>query len=182
MFDNNNYVDPSGQRYDLTLVNQAEARAHEIATVTPITAPELLSLYCRASFSLGRYLHDLYLAHQRAVKMTANRKAVMIIDVIPSLVESSKKTSQNADVRQGYVDLDPEYSNLLDIETQYEAGLMYFKRKIEDMENGINSIKKVIDATHSMYDRPNYNLSIGSISQESQTEMVSGMTFGKARY
>lgn len=154
---NDKFTTPDNKTYDLTLVNKAESRVFEIATVTPSKGPELLSLFCRASFDLGRILPQVYFAYLMAQKAVANRKAVLMIDVIPGRI-TEKKLSQNDATRQALLDLDEDYSNALTKEYEFEACMMYLKRRIEDVEEAIHSIKKALDETGESHRRANYNM------------------------
>lgn len=182
----NTFVTPDGKQYDMTVINQAEDRVHEIAVVTPTKAPELMALFSRACFTLSRHLASMYLGYQNAKKATANRKAVMIIDVIPTKI-AEKKLSQNDATRQAFLDLDSEYSEALDKENQFEAAVMLVKRKIEDMEGALNAVKKVLADTDGVYRRPNYNMNDVTFGEHGHAPMdvtttSTGFKIGKPRY
>lgn len=46
-------------------------------------------------------------------------------------------------------------------EAEYEAILLYLRRKIDDMEGALNAVKKVVGETEGVFRRPNYNMSAG---------------------
>lgn len=182
-------------RFDMTASNLAESRVHEIALVTPTKAPELMSVFSRACFDLGRHLRDAYLASVRARKKAADRKAVMAIDVIPGLLKE-KQLASNAETRQALTELDAEYSKLSDEEAQVEAVLLYIKRKIEDVEGALNAVKKILGESEGVFNRPNYN-SFNTRFEEPREEPVQqvlttdtrpptnnpgGFAIGRARY
>lgn len=166
----------------MTLPNQAEARVQEIAYVTRQKAPELISVFARACFTLSRYLTAIHLAHQMAIKAAANRRAVLLIDVIPGIL-SEKKLASNESYRESLITLDPEYDRLSTVEIEFEAALLYMKRKIEDMESALNATKKVVGETDSVYNRPNYNWAeTGDLQPTQPTQEIGGMKFGKPNY
>ena len=188
---NEHLTTPDGKTYDLSRVFLAESRVFEIASVTPTKAPELLALFCRASFDLGRIIPQVYLGYLMAQKVVANRKAVLMVDVIPGKI-AEKKLSQNDATRQALLDLDQEYSAALAKEYEFDAYMMFLKRRIEDIEESIHSIKKVLDETGPAYHRANYNLNnTGDLqdSNEAQSDSPkatkvgpSGLTAGKVKY
>lgn len=179
-------VTPDGFRYDLTYVHQAESRTHEIAIVTPTKAPELLSVFNRACFVLGRYLRELYKGVEKAKKAREDRKAVLIIDVIPAKLKARDDLADNADTRKAFYSLDPEYSALSDQLIEWEATLLYVQRKLKDMESNGNAVKKVLHDTGDMYKRPNYNVldndSTPPPATSPTTTTPGGLKLGKPRY
>jgi len=183
--DNHNALTaPNGATYDMELVNRAEQRAQEIAIVTPAKAPELMATFSRACFDLGRHLAMATLAYEKAKQATANRKAVMIIDIIPEKM-SEKKLASNETTRQAFLDLDPEYRAAVEAEGVHKAILVYLKRKIEDMENALNAVKKVYGETDNVYRRANPALSTGSIDPDhvrEQNTATGQLKIGKPNY
>jgi len=177
----NSISTPDGKSYDMTLPNQAEARVQEIAYVTRPKAPELISVFARACFVLSRHLTSIYLGHQMAIKAAANRRAVLLIDVIPGILAEKKLTSNDAN-RNSLITLDPEYDRLSTAEVEFEAALLYVKRKIEDMESALNATKKVVGETDAVYNRPNYNWAETGDLQPKPTQEVGGLKFGKPNY
>ena len=181
MENNNIFSTPDGQTYDMSQPNQAESRVQEIAYVTRQKAPELISVFARACFVLSRHLTAIHLAHQMAVKAAANRRAVLLIDVIPSIL-AEKKLASNESNRESLITLDPEYDKLSTVEIEFEAALLYMKRKIEDMESALNATKKVVGETDSVYNRPNYNWAETGDLQPKPTQDIGGLKFGKPNY
>jgi hypothetical protein len=80
----------------------------------------------------------------------------MIVDVVPGII-AAKKLDKNETTRQALLDLDPEYSQLVQKENEYEALVMYVRRKLEDMESALSVVKKIYGETSAMNIRPNYN-------------------------
>lgn len=189
MTEEDTLVAPDGTRYDMAYVHQAEARAFEIAIITPAKAPELMSIFSRACFSLGRALRSLYTGVEQAKKARDNRKAVMIIDVIPAQLEKRPNLSDNADTRKAFMDLDPEYGAAQDKLIEWEAQLLYVQRKLRDMEGALNAVKSAMRDTEGVWRRPNYNASGAGaadinelVDPQPTTTTPSGLRIGKPRY
>lgn len=182
---------PDGTRHDLAYVHQAEARTHEIAIVTPAKAPELMSTFSRACFKLGRMLRELYRGVEKAKKDLANRKAVMIIDVIPEKMKARPELNDNADTRKAFMDLDADYNSLSEKVIEWEASLVYVQRKLKDMEGALNAVKSAMRDTESVWKRPNYNTlgggapgreEVNELVDPSPTQTTGGLKIGRPRY
>lgn len=158
MINGDTLTTPDGKTYDLSLPNTAEGRVHEIAFVTRPKAPELVALFARAAFALGRILPEVYLGYVLSGREVARRKAVVTIDVVPSQL-TTRKLPSNAENRQALLDSDEEYNKALEREAHFDAAVMLLKLKIKDMDSAINALKKVIVDTEQVYNRPNFNTS-----------------------
>lgn len=171
--------------YDLTEVLVAEGRVHEISFVTPSKAPELMSVFTRACFTLARYASDLSLQRSLAERRIADRQAVMIIDVIPEKIKEKKLTSNDA-TRQAFLDLDPEYSEAVVAEAHVSAALMLVQGKLKAMESALNAVKKILGDTQSVYHRSNPNMSTGGFDKPATPDTTvnapHGLLIGKPRY
>lgn len=183
-------------KYDMTKVAEAEARVHEIAIVTPAKAPELMATFSEACFTLGRYAASLFLQHRLAEKRTEDRKAVLIVDVIPTLLEE-KKLGSNETNRQALLNLDQEYSDSTVAEAETEAALIYVERKLRDMEGALNAVKRAAEIMNAIQYRANPNLSTGGVTSEVEEALAeserlrregnvrqsqNGLRIGKAKY
>lgn len=183
-------------KYDMTKVAAAEARVHEIAIVTAVKAPELMSTFSQACFTLGRYAAELFLNHRLAEKRTEDRKAVLIVDVIPTQLEE-KKLGSNETNRQALLNLDPEYSDATIAEAETEAALIYVERKLRDMEGALNAVKRAAEIMNQIQYRANPNLSTGGMDdalresleegerlrkEANQRQSQNGLRIGKATY
>jgi len=151
-------------KYDMSNVATAESRVHEIAIVTPAKAPELMATFSQACFTLGRYAADLFLQHRMAEKRTEDRKAVLIVDVIPTQLEQ-KKLGSNETNRQALLTLDPEYSDATVAEAETEAALIYVERKLRDMEGALNAVKRAAEIMNAIQYRSNPNLSTSGMEE-----------------
>lgn len=167
--------------YDLEVVSGAEERINEIAVVTPTKAPELLALFSQSCLQLARCLGDLYLQYSFAKRRVSERRAIMIIDVIPEKLKD-KKLPQNEMNRQALLDLDEEYSRAILVENQLDAALELIKNRLRLMEGNISAVKKVIGDTSKTYIRYNPNLITGEIQDSEVPGHEESSFFGKPRY
>jgi hypothetical protein len=143
-------------KYDMTRVFDAENRIAEISWLSTSRAPELLTKLSLALIDLGKYLSDLSYREAVAKRKARERRAVVVIEVIPSKL-AEKKLSNNDTNREAVVDLDPEYSAASDVHSQIEAAFILVREKLRGMESAINAAKKVLDTLPAPW-VPNPNL------------------------
>jgi hypothetical protein len=188
------FVTPDGNKYDMTVSNYAESRVHEIETVNRAKMPELVATFSKACFALGRILPQVHLGKALAEREVARRKAILSIDVIPGKM-TEKKLSSNETNRQALLDVDEEYSAAVERELRFEAALMYLRLKHDDMEGALNAVKKAVADNEKDFYRPNYNAVNTNMDapqdwpkdewdlQEPQVPVTStGLKIGKAKY
>ncbi len=161
-------VCPAGKASDpqvvisMTAIMTAEARQEEIATVTPMKAPELL----RAFNVAWRDLHDIIVKltseHLAAERVLAKRKAVLILDVVPGFLKEKNLTSNEAN-RDAVITLDEEFQILQDTVDQIDTVVQYLKGKLKAFEMAFTSVKKIMgEDTYNMSSKPNPHLSGGA--------------------
>lgn len=150
--------DPQGQsivlKYDMLRVHEAEARVAEISFLSTSKAPELLTKLNLALQDLGNHLADLGYRESVAKRKMRERRAVVVIEIIPGKL-AEKKLANNDTNREAVVDLDPEYSISSDVLSQIEAAFVLVREKLRSIESAINSAKKVLDTLPS---HPNTSL------------------------
>jgi hypothetical protein len=179
-------------KYDIRDVLDAEARTAEIAVMTPQKSAELMAVFSRACFTLVRTYSDLLFQHRLAERRFKERRAILVIDIIPGAIKD-KGLTQNETTRQALMDLDPEYAHLEIIEAQLDAARTYIQGKLRAMEGNLNAVKKILGDTSAVYNRgnPYYNtggLDSGDIVEQSpqdfrpQVTETSGIKIGKSRY
>lgn len=152
--------DPKGEmyiKYDMRRVFEAEARIEEISFVSSTKAPELLTKFSLAMKDLGEHLADLGYRESVAKRKMRERRAVVVMEVIPSKL-AEKKLSNNDTNREAVIELDPEYSAATDVLNQIEASFVLVREKLRGIESAINSTKKVLDTLPSW--TPNINLPV----------------------
>lgn len=131
-------------KLELRKILSAEARAEEIAVVTPQKAPELLALFNRAYLDASNFFARTKLEQARAEDELAQIRAEILIDKIPGILKE-KKLSSSADVRQALIDSDPDYQDAKDRLARLDATVEYMKGKMKFLENAYSSVKKIMD-------------------------------------
>ena len=152
--------DPRGDsiviRYDMRRVFEAEARIEEISFISNTKAPELLTKFSLAMKDLGEHLADLGYRESVAKRKMRERRAVVVMEVIPAKL-AEKKLSNNDTNREAVIDLDPEYSASTDVLNQIESSFILIREKLRGIESAINSTKKVLDTLPTVF-TPNPSL------------------------
>lgn len=131
-------------KYDMKRVFEAESRIEEISFVSTTKAPELLTKFSLAMKDLGEHLADLGYRESVAKRKMRERRAVVVMEVIPAKL-AEKKLSNNDTNREAVIELDPEYSAATDVLNQIEASFVLVREKLRGIESAINSTKKVLD-------------------------------------
>lgn len=153
--------DPRGDsiyiKYDMKRVFEAENRIEEISFISNSKAPELLTKFSLAMKDLGEHLADLGYRESVAKRKMRERRAVVVMEVIPAKL-AEKKLSNNDTNREAVIELDPEYSAATDVLNQIEASFVLIREKLRGIESAINSTKKVLDTLPAPW-TPNPNLS-----------------------
>lgn len=152
--------DPRGDsiviKYDMRRVFEAEARIEEISFISNSKAPELLTKFSLAMKDLGEHLADLGYRESVAKRKMRERRAVVVMEVIPGKL-AEKKLSNNDTNREAVIELDPEFSATTDVLNQIEASFILVREKLRGIESAINSTKKVLDTLPAPW-TPNPNL------------------------
>ena len=171
---------------DLGRIAVMEARLAEVALVTPIKAPELLSVFTQAWLELQKHaiaLETERLAADRAARM---RKSLVTLDLAPEVLRNkglirAGSPAGSEDLRQAVLDGDEAYQNALS--TVYEIGccIDLLKTKAKAFEMAYNSVKKILDADRYFY-APNQNLSGGTGTADVGEVSPSAAGFGEPRF
>lgn len=135
---------PSEMTLNLNKILRAEARADEIAIVTPQRAPELLSVFNRGYLDATNLFAKVKLEQARAEDDVAKIKADILLERAVTIIKAKGLTS-SADIRQAIVDSDPEYQTAKDRLACLDATVEYFKGKMKFLENAYTSVKKIMD-------------------------------------
>jgi len=187
--------------FDFTDSSLAEARVGEISIVTSEKAPELLTVFCKACFALGRVLPRINLTYRLAQKRVGDRRAVVVVDQMAAILKD-KGLASNETSRQSILDLDSLYSAAVEAEMETEAVLMYVERKLRDMEGALNALKSTLrllegssrranpnltrapydDDTVSTWDAPSVVPELPDNTQKVTTPSGGTLVMGRARY
>jgi hypothetical protein len=169
--------------YDLTSVLAAENRTHEIATVTPSKAPELMATFVKACFDLAKMFAELQYQNRLAERAVDVRGAVVTLEIAPKVI-AEKKLGNNAEIREAIINVDPLFNQAVSDGMEIEALLALVRGKLQAMEEALNAVKKVMSEATPSFIRNNPDLvtTQNSIPTLRETQVVGNMTVGKARY
>ncbi len=152
---------PGGKEITIQLgdIMIAEQRQSEIAFVTPIKAPELLSLFNGAWRDVDKLVKELVEARIRAERELERRRSSLLLYEVEKILKDCGLSSTK-DTRDAAISLDPAYQDLQDRVDQLTAAGEYLKGKLKSFENAFTSVKKIMgEDTYNMSSRPNHHLS-----------------------
>lgn len=135
--------------FDLSVVDKAEARVMEIASLTPAKAPELLAsfnaAYIIAIKAQAAVQHELVVAK----RFTEKARATALLDRVPDILRAKglstpKNPMGSEDIRTAVLEMDEEYSQALDRVNFLSCILELVKGKAKGVEMAYTAVKKVI--------------------------------------
>jgi len=159
---------------DLKSILLAEIRQDEVATVTPGKSPELLAAFNRSWRELHALYTQLTVEKNNAVKLVEQRRALLILEEVPKLLDAKGLKSNDAN-REAVIILDEEFQRRQDVADQIEAVLEYIKGKMKSFDNAFSSVKKILGGSGEYSQYRNEHL-----SGTTETPVKSG--FGKPKY
>lgn len=163
---------------NLAAILASEARQDEVATVTKFKAPELLAEFNRTWRELHKLSMQMVVERNTADRALRNRRAVLILEIIPAQLVALKLTNNDAH-RASALDNDPEYRGLDDNHRQIEAIIELLKGKMKACENAYSSVKKIMgEDVYNMAMTHNPNLS----GDAGHAQPATNSGWGKARY
>ena len=160
---------------------KAEARQDEVAFVTKMKAPELLTVYNKSIRDLKKYISQATAHLSKANKRVEDRKGVLTLEVIPARL-AELKIASTKDSRDAVISQDKEYSVLTEIVDEVTAVIQYLESKAKSFENAYSSVKKIISTDNYNYTNPLHDSHIQNPNEDIKTEVrqqVSG--FGKPK-
>ncbi len=128
---------------DLGDIMIAEQRQNEIARVTPIKAPELLSLFNGAWRDVDKFVKELTEARIQAERQLERRRASLLLYEVEEVLKKCDLSSTK-DTRDAAIALDEAYIELQDRVDQITAAGEYLKGKLKSFENAFTSVKKIM--------------------------------------
>lgn len=131
-------------RIDLVPILKAEARLREVAFVTGMKAPELLTALNAAWLRVSNTAVGVEYQLTRAKEAVAKRQAVVLLEVVPAYLESHKGVGSNPETRQALLTQDVELVRLRDRQEQVEAILKLLRIKAQGFENGFTAVKRIL--------------------------------------
>ncbi len=175
-------VSGDGIVIDLGRIAEMEARLVEVALVTPLKAPELLSVFTQGWLELQKHAIALETERLRADRASRQRRSLVVLDIAPEVLRNKGLTRTGSpagseDLRQAVLDGDEVYQNSLSMVYEIGCVIDVLKVKAKAFEMAYNSVKKILDADRYFY-APSQNLGGGKEPEEASPPAVEG--FGEA--
>ena len=138
-----------GHANDLVIITDktklAESRLYEAQHVNAGTYSELEYTFNEAYRELKNMISNIQYEMTKAEKNINERKADLILDTIPKMLEGQPKTANNADFRNAIFARDEEYQTFLEYLNKLKALESHFSGKIDVMTNTCRYMKKQMD-------------------------------------
>lgn len=135
---------------DMVNLYQLEARKQEVAIVNKAKAPELMRAYEQGYGIAARAMVGVRLEINKAKESLDKRKAVVMLDVAPTLLKEKGLTTKAApagslELREAVLSNDEIYLVLLDRVNRLEAAYELLKVKAKGFEMAFQSVRKIYD-------------------------------------
>lgn len=142
------------QVLDLTNVQVAESRVHEVAFVTPQKAGDLLAAFNEAHLDLVGFITKVELEIRRSERKADQLRSVIVLDKVKDILKAKglAKDSNPAgseDLRRAVLDGDDEYQDALDKVEEMKALGELLRGKSKSIEMAYHSVKKLISDTNT---------------------------------
>lgn len=136
-------------KVDLSQVYAAEGRIHEVATVNPHRAPELLATFNLAYAKLGEIEVGLIQAYNAADNAARRVRSIVLLDRVPQVLKdkglsSARSPGGSEDQRNAILDMDEEYTAARERVEMIEAMRTLVANKKKSLEWAYTSVKKVL--------------------------------------
>lgn len=133
---------------DLSVLEEAERRMHEVASVTKFRAQELLDLFNHAHLAASRARAVFLRASQRAESSLEALAADIALNRAPAILKekglvSPRSPGGSEDLRQSVVQADPEYREMREQLIDLKAGVETFSVRARAMEKAFSAVKAV---------------------------------------
>lgn len=126
-------------------IKNAENRLHEAQFVNAGTYSELEFTYNEAYRDCRKILADIQLQQTKVLKNIEERKADIVLDVIPNMLEGQPKSNNNSDFRNAVIARDEEYQGYLEHMNKLKALESHFSGILDTMVNTCRYMKKQMD-------------------------------------
>ena len=123
----------------------AESRLHEAQAVNAGTYSELEYTFNESYRELKNMIANIQFEMTKIEKNINERKADIILDIIPSMLEGQPKSNNNADFRNAVIARDEEYQSHLEHLNKLKALESHFVGKVDVMVNTCRYMKKQMD-------------------------------------
>ena len=141
---------------DLEPIYYAESRLHDIKTVTPMTAPELMGTFNEAANTVATYRAKLQYEMLVAKQNFDRRKAIVVLDEMPELLKqlAERGMKSNEDVREAIITKDAECFKFRDRFEYLQATDTLLESKIKTFVRAYNAAKNVAESRSYMAAAP----------------------------
>jgi len=130
---------------NLEKVDEAESRLHEAQAVNPGTYGELEYTFNEAYRQLKKMVSSVQYEIANIQKTIDERKADIVLEVIPEMLKDRPKSHNNADFRNAVFAKDEEYQKATDHLNKLKAMESHFEGKIKVMERTCAAMRKQMD-------------------------------------
>lgn len=133
---------------DLTSILRTESRIMEVATVTPMKAPELMATFNVAFLECNKMIALLEQEYVMAKRQSDKVRSVVILDRAPRVLAerglvTAKNPAGSEDLRRSVLDGDEEYQTALQLVSDIACYLELLKGKQKGIEMAYTSVKKL---------------------------------------
>jgi hypothetical protein len=126
-------------------IKEAEKRTYEAQFVNVGTYGELEYCYNEAFRDSTQVLGQVYLQIANIKKSMEERKADIILQIIPDMLEGKPKSANNADFRNAVIAKDEQYQEYADHLAKLEALQIHFEGVKKHMTETCRAMRKTID-------------------------------------
>lgn len=132
-------------RLNIEPVQEAESRLEEAKIVNAGTYNELEYVFNEAWRNLKKMLGNVRYEITNIEKTLEERKADIILDVIPEMMKDRPKSHNNADFRNAVIAKDEEYQTGLDHLNKLKAMESHFESKAKHFEKTCQYMRKQME-------------------------------------
>lgn len=149
-FGNNEIVIPKGKKgseymtVDLSAVYVVESRIPEIQRSTPVTLPELVTVFITGLLQITRIIALVELETKEAKRVLEHTKAVVLLERVEAILKE-KSIKSSTDTREAAILLDPEYAEAREKYDILTAIQTFLAGKHNAIENAYHGAKKICD-------------------------------------
>lgn len=139
-------IDPL--KLNIEWVLTVESRIQEIAFITPVKAPELISVFNKAFSELTEMVAKVQYELQVAKQGVEKARAICLIDRVPAILSekgltSSKSPMGSEDLRNAVLALDIDFNNALERVHQIQMLYTYLEGKKQAIDKAYMAVKAV---------------------------------------
>jgi iron-sulfur cluster repair protein YtfE (RIC family) len=135
--------DKPAVRLNFSKIYATLGRIEEVATVTSMKAPELMSAFNRAYLDLGRWASVVLYEKAMAKADLDGIFSRIVLETAPRILQE-KKIRESDVTRQAVADQDPDYKKARDILDKLTALHEVMKHQLKSIEMAYTSAKKVL--------------------------------------